>query len=753
MENNINDSYEYIEDDFIENDPSENNSFFPPREYILILTLSSILLLIIVEKIFKSIFYFFIPSTFFLIITMIILNLLLLRYLIITTIFIGRNSIIKFYFRAFVAKKKAKLLIQYFSNYNAKIDNILNYQNIEENFKNPYHLISRSKIIDKYISIYENIDKKYGNLSSYSKNFYDQLLSLRNQIDSSPLKEIYYKIEQNEEIIISDECKKDLENLKNKVNQVENLLIKFRESKALVPNLFNIKEVIFNDIMQSKEFVREYSLFRKPNTQQIIINTEDDIKLDCLLIYANNKNEKGENVGKSQNLIIVCGPNLIPYDNLITSWDIDILYSNNNIDLLLWNYRGYGFSEGSANFDNICKDVLSVYDYITSNYSYNKIGVYGFSIGGIAACHLANNRNINLLIADRTFSSTQEVLEQLYLGKYLIYFGKILLITFVDNTANYLSAKCNKIMLNDVQDQIILDNISLKSSFAKHIIFKIFNDTNPEFNIRNIKSYNILDYALEPEQSAQIYNSFKYTISFLKNKNQRKIAESININEYFSDNNKIERLNIENINDNINENMNAELKINNINNILNNNQSINVKEFLDSFYDKLKLIYSNFFCPNNSFDFFLDFQCKKMNFNNFFNSLIVYGPEDLTIKNYLICNTKYTENELNSFITEIDKLLNNEEYKKINETSIHQRLSHFNECLKNLKIFIAGLNMEEIENKWLKQIKGLLIPLNCGHTSFYYDDRIVNTLIYLIKETFNSNDSIAIDPLLLENNI
>ena len=199
--------------------------------------------------------------------------------------------------------------------------------------------------------------------------------------------------------------------------------------------------------------------------------------------------------------------------------------------------------------------------------------------------------------------------------------------------------------------------------------------------------------------------------------------------------------------------MNAELKINNINNILNNNQSINVKEFLDSFYDKLKLIYSNFFCPNNSFDFFLDFQCKKMNFNNFFNSLIVYGPEDLTIKNYLICNTKYTENELNSFITEIDKLLNNEEYKKINETSIHQRLSHFNECLKNLKIFIAGLNMEEIENKWLKQIKGLLIPLNCGHTSFYYDDKIVNTLIYLIKETFNSNDSIAIDPLLLENNI
>ena len=749
MDNNINDSYEYIEDDFIENDPSENNSFFPPREYILILILSSILLLIIVEKIFKSIFYFFIPSTFFLIITMIILNLLLLRYLIITTIFIGSNSIIKFYFRSFVAKKKAKLFIQYFSNYITKIDNILNYQNIEDNYKNPYHLISKSKIIDKYINIYENIDKKYGNLSSYAKNFYEHLLSLKNQIDNSPLKEIYYKIEQNEDIIINEECRKELENIKNKVNEIKNLLIEFRESKSLLPNLLNIKGVIYNDIIQSKEFVREYSLFKKPNAKQIIITMEDDTKLDCLLICSNNKNEKGDDL-KSQNLIIVCGPNLIPYDNLVTSWDIDTLYTSNNIDLLLWNYRGYGFSEGSVNFDNICSDVLSVYDYVVNNYSYNKIGVYGFSIGGIAACHLANNRNINLLIADRTFSSTREVLEQLYLGKYLIYFGKILFITFVDNTSNYSSAKCNKIMLNDVQDQIIIDNISLKSSFTKHIIYKIFNETNPEFNIRNIKSYNILDYALEPEQSTQIFNSFKYTINFLKNKNQRKIADTININEYYPDNNKNEKLNIDNINDNnMNDNLNAVLRINNIN----NNQNVNVKEFLDSFYEKLKSIYSNFFCPNNSFEFFLDYQCKKMNFNNFFNSLIIYGSEDLTIKNYLICNIKYTENELNSFITEVDKLLNNEEYKKINETLLFQKLSHFNECLKNLKTFVLSLNMEEIENKWLKQIKGILIPLNCGHTSFYYDDRIVNTLIYLIKETFNSNDSIAIDPLLLENNI
>ena len=177
MSDNYNDSYEYIEDDFIENDSSENSSFFPPREYILILTFILLILLIIFEKVFKAVFLFFIPSKFFLIIAMIILNLFIIRYIIVTAIFIGRNSIIKFYFRAFIAKKKAKLLIKYFTNFNAKIDKILNMK-IKEN-QNPKQFISKSKIIQRYIDIYNNIQNNYGKISSYSQNFYDHLITLK----------------------------------------------------------------------------------------------------------------------------------------------------------------------------------------------------------------------------------------------------------------------------------------------------------------------------------------------------------------------------------------------------------------------------------------------------------------------------------------------------------------------------------------------------------------------------------------------
>ena len=731
MEENLYDSYEFIEDDYIENDSTENNSFFPPHEYILILILFLIILLIFFEKIFKSIFLFLIPSKFLLIIAMIILNLFILRYIIINIIFIGKNSFIKFYFRAFVAKKKAKLLIKYLTNFNSKIDKILDTEKMEE-IHNQSQLISKSKIIQKYIDIYENIENKYGTMSNYSKNFYEHLLSLKNKIENSTLKDIYNKIEKNEQIIITNENKNNLEEIKNEVEQIKKILIDFRESKSLCPNILNIKDIIYNDILQSKEFTRESLLIKRENSQKLIINTKDDIKLDCLLISSDNNNNL-ERIAQSKNLIIVCGPNLIPYDNLITSWDIDTIYTNNNIDLLFWNYRGYGFSEGSADFDNICYDIISIYDYILANYKYNKIGVYGFSIGGIAACHLAKNRNINILIADRTFGSSLEILDNFYLGKYIAYFGKILFITYVDNTSNYLSSKCNKVILNDIQDQVIFDSISLKTSIAKNLIYKIFNETNPELNIRNIKSKNILDYALEPEQSSQFYSSFKYIISFLKSKNQRK---NIEINNSIND--KILLLNEENLN--------------NIESI-NINNNVKIKEVLDKFYDKIKTLFYNYFCPNNSFDIFLDYQSKKIHFNNYFNSLVIYGPEDISLKNYSICSTKYTENEINNFISDIEEILNLEEINKISQHILYQKLNYFKESLKNIKIFVAGMNMEEIENKWLRPMKGLLIPLNCGHTSFYYEDKTINTIIYLIKETFNNNDSIAIEPPLIENNI
>ena len=724
-DDNLNDSYIYLEDEFIENDPRANESFIPSTEYIMILTFLSILIIVIIEKIYVSIFLFFIPSYFFLIISMIILNIILIRYILISSIFLGRNKIINFCFRSFVAKKKVRFLIYYLNIFAEVLDNILNKKISED--KNRTQMILNSGIIQKYIDIYDNVQKNYGSISAYSKNFYDHLLLFKNKIENSSLKDIVNKMEHNEEIIINDKDANDFNNIKKEAEEIKIILNEYMDSKTFSTNLKNVKALFYNDILQSKEFTRESILYILPSSRNILIDSKNGQKLDCLLVSLGNNKEGG----KSKNLIIVCGPNLIPFENLITTWKIDKLYINNNINLLFWNYRGYGFSEGNADFDNICDDILSIYDYISSNHSYSKIGVYGFSIGGIAACHLANNRSINLLIADRTLGSFQGILDQFYFGKYSFYLSKIFFITLIDNTSNYLSAKCNKIILNDVQDTIILDSISLKSEISKQIIFKIFNETNPEFNIKKLNSYTILDYALGPEESRQIYKAFKYTISFLKCKNKNESSDMNFLYEGESDNDMNQRLNYENNEGNIN---------------------VNVKDALGILYEKIRSLYYDFFVRDNSFDGFLAHNCKKINFDNFFNSLVVFGSEDITLKDYYMCNIKYTENELNDFITELDKVLNLEEIRKISDNILYQKLSYLNESLKNFKTFITGLNLEEIDNKWMKQMKGILIPLNCGHTSFYHKSKTINTLIYLIKETFNSNESIDIDPLLIENN-
>ena len=52
--------------------------------------------------------------------------------------------------------------------------------------------------------------------------------------------------------------------------------------------------------------------------------------------------------------------------------------------IFLFDYSGYGFSEGKATRENIIKDATSALSYIinSDNIQNNKIVVYGHSLGG-----------------------------------------------------------------------------------------------------------------------------------------------------------------------------------------------------------------------------------------------------------------------------------------------------------------------------------------------------------------------------------
>lgn len=78
---------------------------------------------------------------------------------------------------------------------------------------------------------------------------------------------------------------------------------------------------------------------------------------------------------------------------------------------MCWNYRGYGQSKkgwlDTLNPATSKRDAEKVLAFVVERLQIKgKIGVYGRSIGGITACHLASKYNdlVEVLVVDRTLS-------------------------------------------------------------------------------------------------------------------------------------------------------------------------------------------------------------------------------------------------------------------------------------------------------------------------------------------------------------
>ena len=738
MDINSNDSYE---EEFESSDISGKQSIFPSKNQILVGLLISIVIIIFFEKIFISLFLFLIPSYIFLIIAWILIHLILIRYLVFIFIFPGKNDLVNFYLRTVFGKIRAKSFNYSLEHFQNRIDKILQTsKNFEGGINSVISVaqINKSKVSSKYVDIYEKIKENFGELNPYENEFLNKLISFKTSIENSSLQENFKKYMHKEQIIITDKDMTDYENIKDEAKQIQRLLNEYRgdvEFGSIFQNFVKyIKNFLYNDILSSKKFIRINAIISRPNSQEITIKTKDDYNLDCLLIYSNSKGEKIN----SKVLVIVCGPNLTPFENLINSWDIDNLYLLNDIDILFWNYRGYGFSEGSADFNNVCDDILDIYDYMNSNYQYNKIAVHGLSIGGVPATYLASKRNINLIIADRTFGSVTDIIYTFpFANNFLYYLAKIIFFPFVDNTSNFMKGNCKKILMNDPEDKTIIDTFSLKTSIAKKIIEELFIVRNPELNIRKISSTNILDYALEPDQAKEIFNAFKFTINFLKNKNK-----TINDTNNSEDIIIIERTNIHSNIDEKHQKLNEPMNDTTVNN---NAIQVSLKEVSDTFYTKIKKLYTAFYSAGDTLFKFTEYMNTPSHFHNFFNSLFVYGSEDFTMLEYSLCNIHCVDEMLNNFIEEAESFLNSEEIRGYNDYHIYKNFSFFVECIKNLKIFILSIHLENIEQEWLFELKGKLIPLNCGHILFY-DEKELETIKYLMKEALTDYD-IIIPPI------
>ena len=123
-------------------------------------------------------------------------------------------------------------------------------------------------------------------------------------------------------------------------------------------------------------------------------------------------------------------------------------------ELLLFNYRDYGNSEGPfPSEEGICLDAVAAWDYLAKERGIpeERIVPVGRSLGGGVACELASRRKARALILESTFKSVPAMAAELY----PLYPANLLAKIKFDNLSKVASLDCPTLIIHSIEDEII----------------------------------------------------------------------------------------------------------------------------------------------------------------------------------------------------------------------------------------------------------------------------------------------------------
>lgn len=81
-------------------------------------------------------------------------------------------------------------------------------------------------------------------------------------------------------------------------------------------------------------------------------------------------------------------------------------YKNLGMQVVFFNYRGYGRSGGTPSPAANCRDCLALVRHLKGVLGVKRIVMHGESIGGLCAAHVGSHEAlVDLLVVDRTFAN------------------------------------------------------------------------------------------------------------------------------------------------------------------------------------------------------------------------------------------------------------------------------------------------------------------------------------------------------------
>ena len=174
--------------------------------------------------------------------------------------------------------------------------------------------------------------------------------------------------------------------------------------------------------------------------ESVSFETTDGVKLSGWFIP--NKNAKG--------VILFCHGNAGNISHRLESIQI---FHRLGLAIFIFDYRGYGQSEGKPSEHGTYKDAEAAWWYLVEErqVNANKVIVFGRSLGGAVASWLAHSYTPGALILESAFTSLPDIAAKLY-----PYLPVRLLLRFKYDTAEYLGrVNCPVLIVHSRDDEII----------------------------------------------------------------------------------------------------------------------------------------------------------------------------------------------------------------------------------------------------------------------------------------------------------
>ncbi|OBA25343.1 alpha/beta-hydrolase, partial [Hanseniaspora valbyensis NRRL Y-1626] len=197
-----------------------------------------------------------------------------------------------------------------------------------------------------------------------------------------------------------------------------------------------------------------------PYFKEEYITTSDNIKLQ---LYSFNKPDY-----TSKKTLLIFRPNAGNIGHSLPR--INYMFHKYDFNVVIWSYRGYGFSEGSPSEIGIKKDSIAVYDFlvknkyiIEENKDKKKLILLGTSIGGAVAVDFAHEypSHISSMILENTFLSLSKVIP------YVLPWFKYMVPMCHEKWASEkiigdLNPDMSLLILNSMKDEVVPPNHSVK---------------------------------------------------------------------------------------------------------------------------------------------------------------------------------------------------------------------------------------------------------------------------------------------------